>query len=531
MGLLIVIALVAIAVFIFREIYKLQHWKRLSVPYDGGVPLFGNLAQAMLQKRAIALIQKDLYEKYSNHRYFGYFMFTCPSLVIRDLDLVKQICIRDFDHFTDHREFLPVDADPFWNKILFARKGRDWHDFRKLVAPAFTQSKMKQMFPYMTECADRLICSLPESKEVISMDIHDLFIKVANDLTLNLAYGINCNSFNDPNNQFYTMAKNEFVLSRIKGFKFFGAAISKPFANFFKVSFFSEESKKFYKKLMKETLAYRKKNDLVRVDVLHIMKEAQKGELHFEKEDAEDEKLFDPKNMNGLGNNHASKLRISDEDITVQLMGLFFSSFDSFTTYLCNCAYELTLNSDVQEKLIKEIDQTWTKCEGKITYESIINMKYFEMVCQETLRLRSPTVFLDRVVTKPYTIPPVLPHEKPLHLKKGQDITIPAFCFTRDEHYFENPEKFDPERFSDENKASILPQTMLTFGLGSRACMGSRMAVLQTKLVLFYFLLRYRLVPTEKTAIPFQIHKSSISQSSEHGYWLGLRQRTDSPHM
>lgn len=51
-------------------------------------------------------------------------------------------------------------------------------------------------------------------------------------------------------------------------------------------------------------------------------------------------------------------------------------------------------------------------------------------------------------------------------------IWIPVAGIHRDEQYYPNSLKFDPERFSDENKNKIQPFTYLPFGSGPRNCIG-----------------------------------------------------------
>lgn len=50
---------------------------------------------------------------------------------------------------------------------------------------------------------------------------------------------------------------------------------------------------------------------------------------------------------------------------------------------------------------------------------------------------------------------------------------IPIYSLHRDGKYWENPLKFDPERFSDENKHKITSNTYLPFGNGPRNCIGN----------------------------------------------------------
>ena len=56
----------------------------------------------------------------------------------------------------------------------------------------------------------------------------------------------------------------------------------------------------------------------------------------------------------------------------------------------------------------------------------------------------------------------------------------------KDEKYFNNPEKFDPENFSPERKAKRSPYAFLAFGQGPRNCVGMRFALLQVNILLSY---------------------------------------------
>lgn len=84
---------------------------------------------------------------------------------------------------------------------------------------------------------------------------------------------------------------------------------------------------------------------------------------------------------------------------------------------------------------------------------------------------------MDRRCAKPYVILPVHSNEKPIKIEPGQAIGIPIHAVHMNENYFPNPQKFDPERFSDENKHKIKPGTYMPFGVGPRNCIGKLLKV------------------------------------------------------
>lgn len=57
-------------------------------------------------------------------------------------------------------------------------------------------------------------------------------------------------------------------------------------------------------------------------------------------------------------------------------------------------------------------------------------------------------------------------------MKPGMTLNIPISGLHYDPKYFPNPQKFDPERFSDANKSKIHPYAYLPFGVGPRICIG-----------------------------------------------------------
>lgn len=132
----------------------------------------------------------------------------------------------------------------------------------------------------------------------------------------------------------------------------------------------------------------------------------------------------------------------------------------------------------------------------------------------------------DRIVTKEYTLEPELPGEKPLVLEEGTTLVIPILGMHYDPKFFPNPDKFDPERFSPENRHKIDPYSYIPFGIGPRNCIGSRFALMEVKTLIFYLLHNFEVVPTGKTEIPLKINKNAIAFLPKNGLYIGLKRRS-----
>lgn len=87
----------------------------------------------------------------------------------------------------------------------------------------------------------------------------------------------------------------------------------------------------------------------------------------------------------------------------------------------------------------------------------------------ETLRKHSAAGAVPRVCNKEYRIPGT-----EIVLEAGTRITIPIHGIHRDPEYYPEPEKFDPERFSEECKSQRPSFSFLAFGEGPRICIGEK---------------------------------------------------------
>jgi cytochrome P450 len=76
----------------------------------------------------------------------GIFSFDKPSLLIRDLELVKNILMKEFQNFADRTFSVEQKFDPLFGKNLAVLKGKLWHHLRTNLNPVFNPRKMKMMF-------------------------------------------------------------------------------------------------------------------------------------------------------------------------------------------------------------------------------------------------------------------------------------------------------------------------------------------------------------------------------------------------
>ncbi|XP_025831658.1 probable cytochrome P450 6a14 [Agrilus planipennis] len=505
---LISLVLVFLTVIILYLKWTFRYWKSRQVYVPEPSLPFGNINDLMTGKESFGGLVTNVYNtlRAKGLPYGGYYFAFKPVFVPADNNLVKHILTTDFQHFTDHEPFLE-DANNPLNAHLFALTGAKWKALRTKLTPLFTSGKLKMMFPTLVSCTDSFPYFLDEAiKRGEPFDIKEIFGRYTTDVIGSVAFGIDCNCFKNPNTEFRTYGKKIFdtglrdtIIELLK-------VINPTLIKLLRLDVFPAGVQNFFVNIVKETIDYRDKNNYSRNDFMQLLMKLRNQELKvdssIEKEETNEHVAF---YQNGL----------TLEDVAAQAFVFFAAGFETSSTTLNFLMYEIVQNLDIQEKLREEIKTVLKAHDGKITYEAIQEMTYMDKCVNETLRKYPPVPLLPRLCTKDYKV-----QNSDVIIEKGILLSIPVYGIHHDPEYYPNPEKFDPERFSEENKNKRPPLTFLPFGEGPRICIGLRMGVLQTKVGLTALLRDYKFTLNSKTQVPLEFIPRQFILSVKGGVWI-----------
>ena len=113
------------AIFIglyFHFTRNFNFWHKLGVSYVKPTRFVGNLKDCVLQKTTIGEQLKRIYNAHSDKPYVGIFLFDKPSLLTCELQLVKNILVKDFQTFKDHVLSVDEMIDPLFGNTLSGLK-------------------------------------------------------------------------------------------------------------------------------------------------------------------------------------------------------------------------------------------------------------------------------------------------------------------------------------------------------------------------------------------------------------------------
>jgi len=209
----------------------------------------------------------------------------------------------------------------------------------------------------------------------------------------------------------------------------------------------------------------------------------------------------------------ASKKVLSYRDIRGQAFIFLLAGFDTTAIALSFTLYLLSMNPECLKRAQEEVDEALG--DKFPDYDSVNSLNYLEMCISEAMRLYPPGFIVDRVVENDCEI-------NGIKIPKGIAVNFPIAGIHNDPEHWPEPEKFDPERFTADNKSKRHPYAFIPFGMGPRNCIGMRLALLEMKVALASVLQRLTPVECDKTR-PIQLDPLQVK--AKDGLWVQMKSR------
>ncbi|MDV6234187.1 cytochrome P450 [Leptospira ellisii] len=171
--------------------------------------------------------------------------------------------------------------------------------------------------------------------------------------------------------------------------------------------------------------------------------------------------------------------QVRDEAITLLLAG------HETTANALTWALHLLADHPEEYSKLREEAKNVLK-EGMPTLETIGALPYARMVLEESMRLFPPAWTVERYAVDHdtvggYDVPP------------GTNVSICIYSIHRDPRFWKEPERFYPERFSEENSKDRPKYAYIPFGGGPRICIGNVFAMTEGILILSMIARKYDL--------------------------------------
>lgn len=211
---LIICSLVIVLIGLIYKwsVAKYKTFEERGVAHDMPKPLMGNLSiQEFLGSVPGLKKQIDDHLRYRDSKVYGQYFLRDPVFVIRDPELIKNIGIKEFDHFMNHSGAQKVET--LLTKSLVQLQDRKWKEMRHILTPTFTGSKMRTMYELINACSDVGVQFIEQEIQLeggrsIELEMKDYFTRFTNDCIASAAFGIQIDSFAEKENTFFKIGQN-----------------------------------------------------------------------------------------------------------------------------------------------------------------------------------------------------------------------------------------------------------------------------------------------------------------------------------
>lgn len=205
--------------------------------------------------------------------------------------------------------------------------------------------------------------------------------------------------------------------------------------------------------------------------------------------------------------------QMTNKQLRDEVMTLFLAGHATTANALTWMWLLLSQHPNVVEKLQQELK---TVLNGQTpTFADFPKLRYATQIIQESMRLYPPVWGISREVLQDCEI-------GGYHLRAGATVFLNQWVIQRDSRFFDNPEKFDPDRWTDKQLDRLTNYAYFPFGGGQRLCIGKDFAMMETVLLLATIASKFRLIL--QSDHPVVLH-ASLSLRPKHGIKMLVAQQ------
>ncbi|KAE8752540.1 Cytochrome P450 CYP6 [Frankliniella occidentalis] len=477
--------------------YRFSYWRKRGVPFPRPLPFLGNIGFFFAGKKGFSSAMLDLVAPFKENGYCGMYMWSQPVLLVWDPEMTRQIICKDFSSFHDRGQ--PSDENDPLSQHLFNLNGNKWRNLRNRLTPTFTSGKLKLMLPMMRDIASQLSSHVAtEAKRADEVEIDALLSRYAVDVIGSVAFGIECNSLRDKDNEFISMSRKLGRTSAVGFVRFILIGIHPKLGALLPLKWMFSDTHRFFLNLMKETVEYREQHDVERNDFVQLMMQLRSADLAN----------VDP----------ANHMALTHGVMAAQALIFFLAGLDSVSNTIAFALSRLGADPELQQRLADEVREVLRRHAGELSYEALKEMDLLHRVVLEAMRLWNPAGILFRKCNATTQVGDLV-------VEKGQVLFIMAQVTAMDEGTFPDPHRFDPGRHTPEAKQARHPYAFLPFGDGPRNCIAERFAMLEMKLTVALLVRDFVFTPGPNYEPEVELDPKNFFPRAKNGFHLKVSAR------
>lgn len=340
------------------------------------------------------------------------------------------------------------DIAKYLGKGLLTSEGEHWRKQRKLIQPAFHKKQLVQLLDTIKAA---ILSELTKIKTDAPMDIFPVFNDLAFQTVVKALFSSAVGEKEIERLQYVTEAAQKMVVRELRqpylGWWFKSSGQIKHHMDL------THEGRNILRALVKE----RKRSGVREDDLLDM--------------------LLDSRYEDGTA--------MEEEHLIDEILILFTAGHETTSNALTFMTQLLARDPEVQEKIFAEGQKAKNESTG--VAEFLKFCPFTKQVVEEGMRLYPPAYFMDRVNLEDDEYEGVF-------IEKGSNLLFSMYEIHRNEKYWQDPEKFNPERFSEEN-AKKHSAHYFPFGAGPRMCIGNNFAMYEMIITIAELVEKYRILP------------------------------------